>query len=185
MKRHLQWGGGQTLFCAHIGEDTWNWAVPRKGECSSTELSVNLAMSDLAPQWTKIPSSLGGQRWQRSCGLSGWEPVSASQKAGQKGRVQGTGPGRLWWETGCGRRWACWCPALQQGAAEPEDNPRGAWGPGAAMRNGGRRRSLVDSQPRPCPLPGLCRWAAAGLREELSPAVLEVRVPEVRVPVDY
>lgn len=92
------------------------WAVPRKGECSSTELSVNLAMSDLATRWTKIPSSFGGQRWQGSCGLSGWESVSASQKAGQEGRVQGTKPGQLRWEIGCGRRWACWCPALQQGA---------------------------------------------------------------------
>lgn len=52
----------QTPFCAHVGEDTLNWAVPRKGECSSPELSVNLAASDLATQWTKIPSSLGGQR---------------------------------------------------------------------------------------------------------------------------
>ena len=55
----------------------------------------------------------------------------------------------------------------------------------AAVRNWGRRGSLVDSQPPGLPDPGLFIWAAAGLLEELSPVVPEVRVPEVRVPSDH
>lgn len=113
--------------------------------------------------------------------------VSASQKAGQEGRVQGTGPGRLWWEAGCGRRWACWCPALQQGAGcrGEGQSPRRLGGQEAAVRNRGEEGAWWIASPRPCPLPGMCRWAAAGLLEELSPGVLEVRVPEGRVPSDY
>lgn len=39
------------------------------------------------------------------------------------------------------------------------------------------------ASPQPCPLPGMFIWAAAGLTEELTPVVLEVRVPEVRSPL--
>lgn len=101
----------QTPFYIHIGEGTQNWAAPLSA------VYINLVMSDLATQWAE--KDILELRWvemARSWGLSGWKPVSARQEAGLEGRAQGTGPGWLWWGTGCGRRWASWCPALQQGA---------------------------------------------------------------------
>lgn len=129
-------------------------------------------------RWAEIAEELWALRVEAS--LSKSESWSEGQGPGHRARPAVVG-GRMWEEMGM------LVPCTAAGSWLPREgqSPRRLGGQEAAVRNGGEEGPWWTASPRPFPLPGMCRWAAAGLLEELSPGVLEVRVPEGRVPSDY